>query len=206
MILMMALIILALPLISASQENYGTFKTLECVNIIQTNSNATWANITSILNQNSTILVSNIGMTKVGSEFNYTFCQTESLGKYQVNGFGDSDKQDFNFYFYVTPTGILQGSIWDNSVFIILLVVAIFFLVLASVLKNFWLGFISGIMFLVSGVYTMIYGFNNYTDDFSRMVAFVLIGLGIIFVLVSGYEGVVESGDQGIYNDEEGEG
>lgn len=96
-----------ISLVSASIDDLGTFKQNTCVALPQTCGSCTYSNITSILYPNSTIAVSNVIMTKIGTNYNYTFCSTPSLGKYTVNGISDLDGTPtvWAYYFYVTPTG-----------------------------------------------------------------------------------------------------
>jgi hypothetical protein len=47
-------------------------------------------------------------------------------------------------------------------------------------------------MFLLGGIYTMIYGFNNVTNLYTRGVAITLIGIGVAFMISSAYEWVAD--------------
>lgn len=73
-------------------EDYGTFRTKDCINLIQVCDNCTYNNITSVITPNSTssITVEKV-MTKSGIQYNYTYCDTNQIGKYTVNGKGDND-------------------------------------------------------------------------------------------------------------------
>ena len=77
-IFLIILIVLALPLVSST---LGTFKQYECINIV------TPLNVTSVVltnvntpSPNSSIIVSNQTMSKLGDLFNYTFCNTTVVG------------------------------------------------------------------------------------------------------------------------------
>ena len=61
-------------------------------------------------------------------------------------------------------------------------------LVLGFYLNLVSLGFIGSIMFLLSGIYTMIYGLNDIMNLYTRGIAIALIGLGFIFMYFSAYE------------------
>jgi len=92
-------------LIGIGSSSLGTYKSGECVQIVN-NLNATAVNISGITSPspNSSILITNQAMTKDGSFFNYTFCDTSKLGIYTY-GFCDSNGYCFNNDFEITATG-----------------------------------------------------------------------------------------------------
>ena len=87
------LIFMLVMLASAEQSSLGVFKQNTCVILKQTCSNCTFVNITSIISKDingaSIQLLGNVGMTKIGTEYNYTFCNTSNLGEYTYNTLGD---------------------------------------------------------------------------------------------------------------------
>jgi hypothetical protein len=98
-----------MPLASASitSSDYGIFKQDNCIKLIQVCDNCTFVNITSIQYPNSTDALINVEMTKAGTLYNYSFCDTNNLGRYIVTGFGDlnGDTAAWNYNFIVTKTG-----------------------------------------------------------------------------------------------------
>jgi len=107
-ILTIILGIFLISLTSAEQQTLGTFKQGECIQLIQTHGNCTYNNITFIYQVNNATLY-NISdqMTKVGTFYNYTFCNTSLVGEYIVNGFGnpDGERTSWNYDFWITGTG-----------------------------------------------------------------------------------------------------
>lgn len=100
-----------LMLIPLATAGLGTFKQNSCVDI-KTILNSSWANISSISYPNSTVAYSNVGMTKSGQTFNYTFCNTSDMGTYTYDYFdnnGDVYVNDFivNFNGSDAPSGTL---------------------------------------------------------------------------------------------------
>ncbi len=177
---------------SAQIQSLGTFKLGDDINLIQTCDNCTFNNITSVLYPNSTQTIGEFSMTKTGTIYNFTLSSARitEVGIYIVNGFGDLNGIDtvWNYNFEVTPSGVIQESILNNSVLLILVFLSLIFLVIGAYYKIASFGFIGSILLILSGVYTMIYGFNNYTDLYTRGAAVSLIGLGIIIMFVSAYE------------------
>lgn len=106
MILLVAIIFLELTFISASIENIGTVRINDCITLPQI-CNCSFSNITKVMYPNKSYVSINSAMTKDGTYFNYTFCNTTVLGQYFVNGVGDRDGvlTPFNYWFEVTSTG-----------------------------------------------------------------------------------------------------
>lgn len=84
------LLILGNHLVSSSIE-LKPIKTNQCIELQQTCSNCTYVNVSSITYPNSTILYLNVGMTKTGTKYNYTFCDTKPLGNYVYSVYGDKN-------------------------------------------------------------------------------------------------------------------
>lgn len=102
------LFLILLPLVSAQQQELGVFKEGTCVSLIQTCSNCTYVNVTSVLHPDKkTITVVDSLMTKTGSFYNSTFCNTTQLGEYIVSGIGNPDAipEVWSYTFIVTVNG-----------------------------------------------------------------------------------------------------
>jgi len=101
------LVIILIPFISPAQSSLGLFKQNDCVELLQTCENCTYVNISAITYPNSTIIISEVAMTKADTVYNYTFCNTSVLGEYKVNGYGDEDgqKEIFVYVFTITSSG-----------------------------------------------------------------------------------------------------
>ena len=178
--LISCMILLALPLISAqTMTGLGVYKQHTCIQLPQT-ANATYCNITAIYYPNGTFAVSTpINMTKRGTSFNASFCDTSAAGQYIVNG--DCDTVVWAYDFTVTPSG------GDESltIFLVAIIFAVSLLLIAFILKNYIFSFISGAAFIVAGIYAMIFGFGNVANDYTRMIAVVIIGIGLITSIIS---------------------
>ena len=194
-------LILSMSVLSISAEKtIPDVKQGDCANLYQSCDNCSFVNITRITVQGITKVYGPFLMDKYGTDYNYTFCTNTELGTHTYYTCGDLNGGLIcePVSYDVTPSGITQNSILNNPILLILLGISLLFLILALYTRNYPMGFLSGIMFLISGIYTMIYGFNNYTDDYSRTVGMVLIGLGFIFMFASGYEWISDVRDEGI--------
>ncbi len=121
-----------ISLVGATQQTLGTFKKDICMQLTQTCGNCTFNNLTYVY-QTSDAVLYNIsdGMTKSGTFYNYTFCNTSTVGEYIVNGFGnpDGEQTSWTYNFWITPTGtILEAS--DSMLYIFLTLGALFFFLL----------------------------------------------------------------------------
>ena len=101
--LMLFSILVSILLIGSVSADLGTFKQNECVRI-KTILNATAVNISTISYPNSTIVISNKAMTKVGQTFYYDFCNTSILGTYIYDYFDNSGNVYVNS-FEITGNG-----------------------------------------------------------------------------------------------------
>jgi len=166
----------------SSIETLGNFKVNECINLKQICSNCSYVNITSILMPNSTQILGEVKMTKLGTEYNYTFCDASMIGDYIVNGKGDLDGKDtiFAYDFKITTTGN-EG----NIIPIFLFIGGILFFVIAIISKNPIIGIFSGMILILAGIFMMIYGFGNISNDYSRGIAFISLGFGFVVSFVS---------------------
>jgi hypothetical protein len=198
-ILLVLIVLSWIPIVDAQQESLGTFKQGSCISIIQLCNNCTMSNVSSITYPDSTQALGEVVMTKIGTKFNYTFCSTSITGKYIVNGLSDVDGYPtvWAYDLEVNPTGQIQRSILENPFLLLLAILSIAIIGLGIYIKIPWFGFVGGILFMLLGVYTMIYGFNNVTDLYTRGISSAFIGLGLYFTMVSAYEWVLDSEDEG---------
>ena len=130
-------LLLILPLVSAEVQTLGNFKQNSCVNLIQVCGNCTYNNITSVRYPNSSLALSSVQMTKIGAEYNYTYCSTSSFGEYIVSGFGDidGDPTAWSYNFFVTPNG--EEKKGDNfSIFFFILFGILIFVLLFTFVIN----------------------------------------------------------------------
>ena len=151
----------------------------------------------SINYPNGTTFINNQPATALGNgAFNYTTTFTQT-GIYKVQMFCyDGTYSYSNEGFYdITPTGKIQTSILENPILLILGILGLGLVVLGSTKGIPWFGFIGSIMFLLLGIYTMIYGFNNTTDLYTQGVSITLLGIGIIFMFASAYEWLYDGGE-----------
>jgi hypothetical protein len=105
----------------------------------------------------------------------------------------------------------------NYSNFFILIGISVSLLILAYLFKNYISALLSGLMFLITGTYAMIYGFEKVTNTvgvivyntsvYTQMISVVIIGFGTIITIVSALEYLEElsGGDSsgGSFNSDE---
>ena len=147
----------------------------------------------SVQYPNSTYCVDNIEMSfNPGGDFNYSTVFTElgtHTAKASCTEAGQNATTTFNIV--ITTTGVQKG----NTLPLFLLLGAIIMFVVALTTKNWVFGFLSGIIFAVGGIYMMIYGFETVADLYTRTIAAISLGFGLILLAVSAYEGLGEHDD-----------
>ena len=91
----------------AQTDQLGIFKQGDCVDLLQTCADCSYNVITSVTYPNSSQALGQHTMTKINTQYNYTFCKTSLLGTYLVNGYGDLGGTDtiWNYNFEVTKNG-----------------------------------------------------------------------------------------------------
>ena len=78
----------------------------------------------------------------------------------------DTGKENFNYWFIVLGTAL-----------------AILFLIFSILTPEEFFVYISGVFFLIEGIYIMINGFSLVNDANTRMFAFIYLGIGILFTV-----------------------
>lgn len=126
-------IFLSLFSVSAQQQTLGSFTQNQCVNILQTCTNCTFVNITSIelAQPISYQFEGELSMQQNGKRYNYTFCNTSTIGEYYYWTYGDPDgvlSDPVGVNFFVSPVGLQQTTSQSigSLAFLILMIVLMF--------------------------------------------------------------------------------
>jgi hypothetical protein len=136
------------------------------------------------------VILNNQEMTYSVSYFNYTLPNGNySLGSYKCDMMctysGISGSQSF---YLEIETG---GNIY---LFIILSIFSVIILVLGFTMKNQTIGFISGTAFILTGLYSFIFGIGNLANLYTDGIAIISLGMGLFFMISAAYDSISESG------------
>lgn len=169
--------------LASAGSSLGEVKQFDCIDLYQTCPSCSYVNLTAVKYPNTTVWVTDLEMTKTGTEYNYTFCGTDTTGEYFYTVKGDKSGTETSetISFNVTPLGKL-------GVTIFLVVLAFGFIGLGMGLKIPPLGFIGSILLILAGMYVMIYGLSDVTNLYTKGAAIALLGLGFILMIAASYE------------------
>ena len=101
-------LLIAMQVVSAEVFSLPTTQANKCIQLVQTCSNCTFVNVSTVSFPNQTILNLNQQMSNpTPSFYNYTFCRTQDVGYYSYSTFGNPDGQQStaSISFEVTTTG-----------------------------------------------------------------------------------------------------
>lgn len=124
----------------------------------------------------------------------FTITKNEFSKYVTGNNFVNGQKE---YYWVQCTDGVLGGhqtidldikSQGAFSLFLILAIGAILVLCLAFLASNEYFGMFSGFLFIITGVYGMVAGISGLTDDFTRMISIISIGLGLILFIAAAYQ------------------
>jgi hypothetical protein len=170
---------LSIQLVSAVQQDAIRIDQYQPINVNQLCVNSTYANITSafIDGKNVQIINSTTEMIKSGDMYSYVYENTNVSGNYYFYGVCDENG-------VVTPWG-LSYLVKSNSIvfLIVLLSLAVIFFISTLIVSEEFLVYISGVFFLLSGMYIMINGIDIVNDMYSRGIAIGLLGIGMLFTI-----------------------
>lgn len=140
-------------------------------------------NIT-ITDPDANLLTLNAPMTRNDTIFNYTFGETATLGLYDMNVFCENTtfSGTEQYTIEITTTGR------ETNLMMIIgsLLAGLILFSLSLIIKNRAVGFMSGVLFTISGLYVTIYGFGNVTGLYTQAIAITSLGLGLMIMLVAG--------------------
>ena len=207
-ILFLFLGIFLISLVSPVQQSLGTFKSGGCVNLIQICDNCSYNNISTILYPNSSVVASNLTMNKDDTYYNYSFCNTSTLGNYIVNGYGDLDgvKTTWSYDFEITPSGRGSPTSGESTIFIVslasmFLICILFFLISNSFKGNtaavsgskearfvfIALSFVVGVIAVLYSIVSLMeifWGFDKIISSYSNFLYIILAILFILFIFI----------------------
>lgn len=170
-----------------SSKNIGNFKPNTPITLIQTCDNCTTVNITSIYSKSTSSfnLLTEAVMTKNGTVYSYVPTISLPQGDYAYCTKGDLDG--------AITTQCVDFSIgFGIMIPLILLIAGFCLLALGLYQKEYIIGFSSGFLLSIAGVYLLIYGLSSFNDLYTKTIAYVSLFLGLIVLLSSAYEAIPE--------------
>ena len=192
--LMMGIVLLTF--VNAGDSDY-IGKQWEHISIIETCSDdgfqcdATYTCNITVVDPDHDVIVLNQAMTRNDTIYNYTLTDTEELGIYKIKTYCGNvtfSGENLDGTLDITTTG--RTSQFKINLFLVLGGLLLFGL--AVYLRSHALGLLSGFLFLIAGVYFMIYGLGDMSDLYTRSIAGIIIALGAVVTISAGYEWLKE--------------
>jgi len=196
MILMIGMFLITLVSSTSTNyvaEYYTPVEIVETCTLIGFPCDNTYECNITIINPNEDVVIRDEPMTRNFPTYNYTFTNTSDLGYYKIyvycsNGvFGGYDE---DIILQVTTTGRTP----EIKVAIFMLVISLIAFILALYLKSHSIGFISGILLMMAGIYQMVYGFGDVANLYTQATAYIVLAFGLFVMLISGIEWLEDSG------------
>jgi hypothetical protein len=186
------------PFISAQDcTMLGTFAQGTNITLRQTCDSCTYVTLGSIVYPNSSSLLIDKNMTKVGFDYSY-FYTTDVNGEYYYNVFGDKNGD------LATETFCFQvGDQFGYWIILIGTALAIIFLICSLFVPEEFFVYISGVFFLIEGIYIMINGFALVNNTNTRMFAYIYLGIGILFTVGAYIFNLYSEGNENSNSEEE---
>jgi hypothetical protein len=116
-----------------------------------------------------------------------------------IKGGNFSSPGTYSYVFQCNSTALDIGGFYNHDVtvvtaqttnqsltlFLVLLLSSIVFFIGGYILDQDWLVFLSGILWVITGIYSMIYGISNMTNLYTRAIAGVTLVIGIVLIIAS---------------------
>ena len=144
----------------------------------------------TVYNPDNLVIVNNQQMTYGGAYFNYTLPgnnYTVGLYKCDMTCTQSALSGSQTFYIEIQTGGNL-------GLFLILAIASFVLLIFAIWMQNEYMGFISGALFILTGLFSIIYGIGDLSNMYTNGIGWVMLGLGIMFLGAAGYSAAEGSG------------
>jgi hypothetical protein len=195
-LLLILLVLLLVPIVSATDAynfKQGTEANLKVSCFDDNNILCTVATscFITVIQPDSTTLVSNGTMTRSTTFYNYslTTTQTQNIGQYAAMVYCSGTTNAYTqFNFLITESGVAPVAANRVVIPLYLAIFSFMLLVISIAIGSKIVGAIAGMAFTSNGVYMMIYGLQNFTSLYTRILAFTSLGIGIIILIVAAYE------------------
>jgi len=148
----------------------------------------------TITYSNGTTFIANNATTALGTGlFSYGAVVFHEVGNYLIYEFCIDGTKSYSNTETITVTTTGKDN-W-NTVPIYFWIAGLVILGIGLYQRNELFGFLSACLFIVAGIYIMIYGFGIFNDMYTRTLSYVSLGFGLIIAFASVIE--MFHGDEG---------
>ena len=180
-----------LTLVNAETSSLGTMKQNTCFDLYQTCDDCSYVNFTSIKYPNGTTESFNLAMTKTNQNFNYSFCNTSSIGDYTYTVAGDKGGVYSTevIGFKVSPSGFL-GTL---GFYILVLFLSAGVIILGFSKDDPILVILGSLGLYFVGIYILFYGIDGMKDQiYTNSFALIVLGIAAYLSVRSAWEMIVD--------------
>ena len=146
----------------------------------------------TIYDPTNTIIVNNQLMDYHTSYWNYTLPpQNDSymIGFYKSDmSCTDTGNSGSETFWFEVKTGGNMG------LFLIMALASFVLLFTAIVMTNEYLGFATGALFILTGLFSIIYGVGDLANMYTNSIGYVSLGLGLFFLFAAAYSAISDGG------------
>ena len=171
-----------------SLGDIGIIEQNKCISLYNYCPTCSYINVTAIQYPEGKVSTVDYSMTKTGNNYNYSFCDTLTLGDYSYTTCGDKAGVETceDITFQVTPSG--RGGN-DNIALVIILILIIYIVTFVCFFgKNVPLSVLSGMFMTFFGVWIVQNGIVIYRDNLTNYFGYVTIAIGAMIALWAGIE------------------
>ncbi len=171
-----------------NEDSYlGTFKQDSAISLTQTCDDCSFVNLSKVQSPSSVINNYDLEMEENGINYNFTFNGTSQIGCYSYTVLGDPNGVNTaeTIDFQITPSGFIN----TLGLYIVFLVIFGGIMILGFSQEEAWYIIISGMGFIMLGVYSINYGIVGFRDSFMTWgVGLFEIALGAILSIQAGIQ------------------
>jgi len=196
--ILLFIVIMALPIVIATQEVNNPFKQNTCVQLVQSCDNCTYVNFTSVSFPDGKFTILNIAGEKHSTDFNMSFCNTSQIGTYIIRTAGDLNgvPTNGNFNIYINPSGSTFNNVIYEYLFFVLITLIFYTLLYFGYIKqDLTITMIVAFGVLLLGVYISQYGIANLNNGYTQAFSIINIGIGA-YILIRGGISFIEELDK----------
>jgi len=185
------LVFLGLFLISfiSADESGGllTGKQFDCIQLPQECASCSYSKVTKITYPNLSMQIINTVMTKNGSSYNYSFCDTGDIGDYSYCTIADVDGTDTSACKPFTITS--SGFQFTTGLYILFMILSIGLVILGFYIEDNWVIVLGGFGMVFLGLFQLFYGLGDFKDNvYTYALGIIVLMTGAYFSVRGAYE------------------
>lgn len=173
--------------LASADGTLGTFKLNDCISLYQYCDTCTYVNLTTVQFPNGTIQTINNAMTKTDVDYNYTYCDTSTIGTYYYTVKGDKGGivNTERISFEVTPSGF-TGTL---GFYILILVLSLGVVVLGYFAQDATVIIFGSFGLIFIGLYFLFNGINGIKDSvYTWGISIIILGLAFYLLVKASQE------------------